>query len=123
MSLESFKSFVRERPKLMDFVANKTMSWQDFYNMYELYGPNNDVWSKYLTTTATTSTKVSDVTASFKDIFNSFKNMNMNDVQKGINSLQKGIKYIKDIVDTKTGPEQLRKTTYEPRQIYKYFDD
>ncbi len=117
MSLESFKAFVRERPALADAVANKNMTWQGFYEMYELYGPNHDVWQKYLISKASTTNK----NFSFKDIFNTFQSMNMEDIQKGINSIQKGINYVKDIVDTKTEP--VKKSSYEPRPIYKYFDD
>ena len=48
MSLENFKNFVRNKPNLQNFVAKGEMSWQDFYNMYELYGEQNSVWDKYL---------------------------------------------------------------------------
>ena len=36
MSLENFKKFVKDKPNLQSFVAKGEMSWQDFYNMYEL---------------------------------------------------------------------------------------
>ncbi len=115
MSIENFKSFVRTKPKLLDFINNKTMTWQDFYNMYELYGENSEIWQKYLTQ------ETPKKAINFKDIISSFQNMNMNDIQKGINSLQKGINYVKELVDNKS--TTTPKTNYEPRQIYKYFDD
>ena len=114
MSLESFKNFVKQKPTLENFVKRKEMTWQDFYNLYELYGEKNSVWDKYLGIT-------NNSPISFKDIFQNFKNIDMNEIQKGLNSLQKGINYLQTIVKDKT-PE-IPKTTYEPRPIYKHFED
>ena len=48
MSKESFKMFVRSNPKLLDYVRNNQMTWQKFYEMYDMYGENNSVWDNYL---------------------------------------------------------------------------
>lgn len=115
MPLNDFKIFVKQRPNLANYVNKNEMTWQKFYEMYELYGPDNSVWDKYLkTTTATTS---------FKDMFGMFKNVNMNDLQDGITSLQKGIGYLQDMIKTKAKDVPVRKSSYEPRPMYKHFDD
>lgn len=111
MSLESFKLFVRSKPNLVKYVNNKEMSWQEFYDLYELYGPNNSIWDKY------NESNINDF--SFKNILSNFKNINMDEVQKGISSLQKGVDYLKDIVKD----NNENKDEYEPRPIYKHFDD
>ena len=46
MPLSDFKSFVRERPSLANYVNKNEMTWQKFYEMYELYGANNSIWDK-----------------------------------------------------------------------------
>lgn len=115
MSLESFKNFVREKPNLINYVKTGEMTWQKFYDIYELYGSNNNIWDKYIE-------KSSIKTTSFKDIITSLKNIDMNDLQKGIGSIQKGITYIQDIIKDKTIPE-VRKDTYIPKPIYKHLDD
>ena len=48
MSLDNFKNFVKENPKLANFVRNGDMTWQKFYELYDLYGPFHDIWNKYL---------------------------------------------------------------------------
>lgn len=119
MSLESFKSFVKENPNLANFVRNGDMTWQKFYELYDLYGPVHDVWNKYLGITTNGA-------VSFKDIFSMMKNIDMNEVQKGIDSLQKGISYLQEFVANKGNTNSVRldqKDIYEPRPIYKYFDD
>ncbi len=115
MSLENFKKFVRNKPILADYVRKGEESWQSFYDLYDLYGENSNVWSKYLNTSTTTVT--------LKDMFDSIKNINMTEVQNSITSLQKGIGYIEDLVRSKEKEMPVRKSTYEARPLYKYFDD
>lgn len=110
MPLSDFKSFVRERPSLASFVNNNQMTWQKFYEMYELYGDKSSIWNDYV---------ISNSSVSIKDMLGMFKNVNMNDLQEGINSLQKGINYIQDMVKSKDIPVR----NYEPRPIYKHLDD
>lgn len=120
MSLDSFKTFVKSNPSLINYVRNKEMSWQDFYEMFSLYGGENHVWDKYLGITNVGN-------SSIKNIFSYLKNIDMNELQKGINSLQKGIGYVQDFLATKTNTPNMRddskKSDYEPRPLYKYFDD
>ena len=49
MSKETFKSFVRVHPELADYVLKNSISWQQLYEIYELYGDNSSVWNKYFT--------------------------------------------------------------------------
>lgn len=123
MSKENFKVFVRERPNLIDYVTRKEMTWQEFYNLYELYGPDHDIWNKYSNTSNNQSIK-SNSTFSLKDMFGMLGNIDMNEFQKGIGSLQKGIGYLQDFIGEKSSSDNgVRKPSYEPRPIHKYFDD
>ncbi len=98
MSLDNFKNFVKENPKLANFVRNGDMTWQKFYELYDLYGPFHDIWNKYLGITT-------NGVFSFKDMFNVFKSLDMNEVQKGISSLQKGIGYVQDFISNREKKE------------------
>ena len=40
---EEFKNFVRKNPTLVNYVNNNEMTWQKFYEMYDMYGESNDV--------------------------------------------------------------------------------
>ena len=114
MSLESFKEFVKKRPNLINYIETKEKTWQDFYNMYTLYGEDSEIWNKYDNTILTKPTTL-------KDVFNMFKDVDMSKFQESITSLQKGINYIGDIVKSKETP--IPKSNYEARPMYKYFDD
>lgn len=114
MSLESFKSFVRQRPSLANFVNNKEKTWQDFYEMYELYGENSEVWNKYVRDSINKPVTI-------KDLFGLFKNIDIGEVQESISSLQKGIGYIENLVKTKER-DVPKPSSYDGR-MYKYYDD
>ena len=49
MSKETFKKFIRNKPELINYINDGTMTWQKFYELYDLYGENNEVWKQYQT--------------------------------------------------------------------------
>ena len=117
MSKESFKIFVRNNPNLIKYVNNNSMTWQKFYEMYELYGENNSIWNRYLDNDIRSSTMSSS--EAFKELAGMFKNLNLEKVQKGINSVQKTISLIQDLgIGSSTDT-----SSYESRPTYQHFDD
>ena len=46
--MDDFKSFVKKNPNLVNYVKNDTMSWQKFYELYDLYGEDENIWGEYL---------------------------------------------------------------------------
>jgi len=122
---EDFKRFVRSHPELIQYVNNGNMSWQKFYEMYDIYGENNSVWLKYQTSTNidtnnTTTTKNMASTVgdtSIKDLFNMVKKIDLESVRKGAEGLQKAIALVQDFGSTKTT------NNYQARPLYKHLED
>ena len=48
MKKEEFKEFVRNNPKLINHVKTGEMTWQGFYEMYDMYGADSNVWDEYI---------------------------------------------------------------------------
>ena len=44
---EEFKVFVRTKPELVSYVSSGEMTWQKFYEIWNLYGNDEKVWEKY----------------------------------------------------------------------------
>ena len=86
MSKESFKEFARNNPSLAEHVLNKSTSWQQLYELYEIYGEHSSIWDKYIKTSS-----IIDSTSTIKDFINTLKNLDMNSVQQGITNIQKTI--------------------------------
>ena len=122
MSKEEFKSFVRKNTSLIKYVNNNSMTWQKFYEMYDMYGESNDVWNNYLNTTSNNIVKTNTLSSSenaFRELVNTVKTINLEKVQKGINSLQKTISLVQELGSSNnTTPKE-----YERRPIYKHFED
>lgn len=112
-----FKDFVKQHPKLINFVKKGDMSWQKFYEMYDLYGDDKEVWKDYLepvkVATATTSA------FGISDFMNWIKNIDLNKMQEGINSVQRVVGVLQDF----GGKEDTIKPEYKPRPLYKHFED
>lgn len=130
MGKESFKLFVRNHPNLNGYVASGSMTWQKFYEMYDMYGENSIIWDPYQSPinsstegirasqqeSKTTSKKTE---SSWKDILQLVKGVDLATVQKGIDGVQKAIGLVQDL----TGKTTPTPNTYEPRPMYKYFED
>ena len=112
---EEFKIFVTTHPELVDYVNNDNMSWQKFYDMYALYGKDNEIWDKYFNKK---SVSEKEKNTSFSDIFETIKNINPDELQKNIESINKALVLLSafTLKDTK-------KEEYTPRPLYKKFED
>ncbi len=108
---EKFKLFVKKNPSLSNYVNNNEMTWQKFYEMYDLYGENSSVWDKYI--------KQATATVTSFDILNWIKNVDVDTIQENINSVKRVIGVLQDLGVSKDNS----KDTYKPRPLYKHFED
>lgn len=117
MSKETFKSFARVHPELANSVINGNATWQQLYELYEIYGENNSIWNNYFNNNSVIDS-ISNGASTFKDFVNTFKNLDMDSVQKSISNIQKTIGLIQDL-----GISNKSDSSYEAKPIYKRFED
>ncbi len=120
MSKETFKEFVRKNPKLIKYVNNNQMTWQKFYEMYDMYGEDNSIWNDYLKD----DKEIKDVskiaqTIGFADFINWLKTVNLDGLQEGIGNIQRVLGIFQDFTKKDSTPKE----EYKPRPIYKHFED
>ena len=116
---EEFKAFVKENPRLVKYIKNGEMTWQKFYEMYDIYGNDENAWKDYLTVSTVAATTASAF--SFNDMINWIKGINLDSVQSGIGNLQRVIGMVQDL--TTKDSNEVKKEEYKPRPLYKHFDD
>lgn len=110
---EAFKEFIKGHPELITYVKNKEHTWQDFYELYDIYGNDDKAWDKYLNNETVSYSSLGELT-------NIFKNINMDNVQKHINNAQKAVNLIQELTNKTSATEIINKT---PRPITKFFGD
>ena len=114
---EEFKAFVRKKPELIRFVNSGEMTWQKFYEQWNFYGEDENVWNNY---------KKEDTEVKKEETFNlstigeMIKKVDMASVQKGVNSLQKVVELLQGFT---TGNNLNNGDSYKPRQLFKKFED
>ena len=126
MKKEQFKEFVKKNPRLISYVKNNEMTWQKFYEMYDLYGESEDAWKEYITkeeikkevTNTAVASGVAGLTLS--QVVNWFKNVDLDGLQEGIGNVQRVLGVVQDFTNKKEEPQ---KNTYKPRPLYKHFED
>lgn len=120
---EQFKEFVKKNPILIKYVDSNEMTWQKFYEMYDLYGDDNSVWDKYLESNKTNS--ISDITktSAFADFIAFLKTINLDSLQEGIGSIQRVLGVFQDFSGNKDNSTNTDKKEYKPRPLYKHFED
>lgn len=108
MSKENFKRFVKSNPNIIDYVKENNAKWQDLYEVYELYGEDENVWSKYVNTK----------TSSIEELVGIIKGINMDSVKKTIDGLQKAVNLLQEI---NGGNRNIESYTKSPK--YEDLDD
>ena len=112
--IDDFKSFVKKNPKLVKYVKNGEGTWQKFYEIYDLYGEENEAWKEYLGVATTVAA------AGTLDLLSWLKGLNLDSIQNGVNNLQRVLGVVQDlsVKDEKKPTEE-----YKPRPLYKHFED
>ena len=107
---EEFKVFVKEHPELIEYVKSGDMSWQKFFEIYSIYGKDQNIWNKYFK---------EENNISVSDLINMIKNVDLDSLQKNINNISKALNLVQSLI-TK---EEINIDTYTPRPLYKKFED
>ena len=126
MKKDLFKEFVKKNPKLINYVKNNEMSWQKFYEMYDLYGEDESVWNEYIGTK--NNDKVNNTTEklalgglTLSEFINFIKKVDLDSLQDGISNVQRVLGVVQDFSKKDSKTEQTN--SYKPRPLYKHFED
>ena len=110
-NLDKFKIFVKNHPNFANYIKDGSMTWQKFYELYDMYGEDSDIWNDY---------KETKKSPTINEIITMAKKVDINKLQEGVNSLSKAVGLFSDLFASK-GTSNVRE--YKPRAVYKRFED
>ena len=120
MKKEEFKEFVKNNPKLLNYVKEGKMTWQGFYEIYDMYGSDSNVWDEYIKEekkVENVSKGISSLTLS--EVVKWVKNVDLNSLEQSIGNIQKVLGVVQDF----TKKDTKETSVYKPRPLYKHFED
>ena len=103
---DNFKKFINLHPEYIDYIKENNISWQKMFELYDIYGENEKVWEKYLSTPS-----VKD-TINIKGLLNTIKNINLDSLEENISSIQKAVGLVEEL----TKKESEEETTIKPKE-------
>lgn len=112
---ELFKNFARMHPELVSYIKNGQMTWQSFYELYDIYGEDKSAWSPYFT-------KTTEVSA--ENITSKLKNIDVNSIQEHIKTAQKALDLVSELTGkTETTSPLSAAVPKVPRPLNHFFED
>lgn len=114
---EEFKEFIKNKPELVEYIKNKDMTMQGFYEIFDIYGSDENAWKPY-----TRKENVENNNSpKFSDIM---KNINIDELQKHINTAQKALGVVEDLTTKSTSNiKENIKGPLTSRPLNKFFED
>lgn len=110
---EEFKEFVKDKPELIEYVRNNSMTWQKFYEIYDLYGDSESAWSSYRSFKPVNVDSISNIV----------KNIDVNTIQKHVETAKKALSLIEEMTTKTPSIGSTSKIIKSPRPINKFFED
>ena len=116
---EEFKNFARLHPELLDYIKNKEMTWQSFYEIYDIYGTDENAWSKYLNQNSSVNSK-----ETVNMLTEKLKSIDVNSIQEHIKTAQKALSIVSELTGkSDTVAAATSAIPKVPRPINKFFED
>lgn len=117
MKKDEFKLFVKKNPILIKYVKNGNMTWQKFYEIYDMYGEDESIWKDYLETNNSSNDINSGISLG---LFDFVKNLDFDSIQNGVTSMQRVLSLLQDMSKKNTTQSN---NNYSTRPLYKHFED
>lgn len=112
---EEFKRFLKNNPKLINYIKSNDNSVQKLYEVYDLYGEDEKVWDEYL--------KEDNRNLNLNNISDIVKNIDMNSIKGHIDTAQKALSIVQELTGKVGEGVKAIKKPLAPKPLNKFFED
>lgn len=105
-SIEQFKQFVKEHPKLRDEVKSGNKTWQQFFEEWYLHGEESDIWDSYRENSKSKKSKNKET----KDegyvgkVMSFMRNLDPNEIEGHLSSVNSTLTNIQNLISQFKSP-------------------
>lgn len=112
---EKFKIFLKSNPSLVDYMKENNVSVQNLFEIYDIYGEDDKIWSKYLNS--------DNRSVNLNNISNIVKNIDVNSIKGHINTAQKALNLVQELTSKVSDGVKEIKKPLAPKPLDKFFED
>lgn len=118
---EEFKIFASKHPELVKYIKSGETTWQNLYEIYDIYGEEESAWQNYLKK----EEPIRGNDLNFKSITDKLKNIDLNSIQEHIGTAQKALGIVQELTgkSVASGTTAATAEVIEPRPVNKIFED
>lgn len=110
---EEFKKFLRNNPKLIDYIKKNDNGVQKLYEIYDIYGEDNAIWKNYL----------DDKSINLNNITDIVKNIDVDSIKNHISTAQKALEVVQELTGKVGKVSNVIKRPLDPKPLNKFFED
>lgn len=112
---EEFKKFIKNNPKLVNYIKGNDNSVQKLYEVYDLYGEDSKVWDSYLND--------NNRGLNLNNITDIVKNIDVNSIKGHIDTAQKALNIVQELTGKVGDKVKTIKKPLSPKPLDKFFED
>lgn len=111
--LDEFKAFAHERPFLREKVKQGEMTWQELYERYDIYGPDDEIF-KEKEESSTSETK--EKKEGLDSILDAISGFDVDKISDGLNGMKKILNVLSEVTRPEETPPLSRRKMSKPYQ-------
>ncbi len=124
-SIQKFKEFVKDHPKLINEVKEEKRTWQEIYEDWCLLGEKDEIWHKYKEGFESKLEKPEkpEKPDFMSTIISAMKGMDINQVQQHISTFGEAITSIQQLIGDLKGSNQQATSTSQHTHPFNFNKD
>lgn len=118
--LDEFKAFAHERPFLREKVKQGEMTWQELYERYDIYGPDDEIFKekepKKEEKEESSTSETKEKKEGLDSILDAISGFDVDKISDGLNGMKKILNVLSEVTRPEETPPLSRRKMSKPYQ-------